>query len=243
LVNPSRPLNLVVLGSGSGTNLEAILSAQNNDPTFKVKAVVVDRKCQCVEIAEKHNVPLVFLPFKQLLKIKKIQSSFDYFSLVIQRLNLLEKEYHFTTDLVVLAGFMRIITNPFLEKYPCKIINVHPADLTELDENANRKFIGANSVFDALKSGKRKTRSTVIFINEGIDSGPILVSGPWVEYKGVEPITEQSAQKHQEQQKKISDHLALIFAIKLISQKRVSFKNQKLFVDEKIVSKAGLEIN
>jgi phosphoribosylglycinamide formyltransferase-1 len=243
LVNPSKPLNLVVLGSGSGTNLEAILSAQKNNLTFRVKAVVVDRKCRCIEIAKKNNIPLIFLPFKQLFKNKKIQSSFDYFSLVVKQLSLLEKEYRFTTDLVVLAGFMRIVTNPFLEKFHCKIINVHPADLTELDENAKRKFIGANSVFDALKSGKRKTRSTVIFINEGIDSGPILVSGPWVAYEGVDPITEQSVQKHQEKQKKLSDHVALVFAIKLISQKRVRFKNQKLFVDENIVSKAGLEIN
>lgn len=240
--NPSQPLNLIVLGSGSGSNLEAILLAQKKDPSFKVQAVVVDRPCRCVEIAKAKNIPLIFLPYSQLLKNETIKSASDFFVIVTQKLKLLEKKHGFITDLVVLAGFMRIVTNPFLERFCNKIINVHPADLTELDEKSHRKFIGANSVYDALKNGKKKTRSTVIFINEGVDSGPILVSGPWVKYTGSDPVTELSSQNHQEKQKKQSDHPALIFAIKLISQKRVSFKKQKLFIDGKIVSKVGLEI-
>ena len=103
--------NIVVLASGSGTNLERILECiQNGEiPNAKVSMVVADRDCYALIRAEKHQIP------HHLIKRGK-----DF-------CENLEKILPKDTDLIVLAGFLSIISEDFAKKYAGKIINIHPA--------------------------------------------------------------------------------------------------------------------
>ena len=109
---------------------------------------------------------------------------------------------------------MHLLSPVWLNAYPNKILNIHPADLT------TRKYIGANAVFDALQNGETKTRSTAILINEEVDGGPIIALGPWVLYEEGYPVTKEKAARHQEKQKRLSDWPVTIQALETIGKKR-----------------------
>ncbi len=200
----SPPLGVIVFGSGSGTNLKALIDAQ--DGTYKVLAVFSDRPCRCQEIAKAYGIPGI-LHEKRVAKGKYDE-------------DIVELLRPFQADLIVLAGYMKLVREPLLEAYPGKIINVHPADLTRCDSSGKRKYIGLNGVYDALVAGEKETCSTVIQVDASVDGGPILVLGPSVPYTGPYPVTPESAQEHQEKQKKESDWPALIETVKGIATKR-----------------------
>ncbi len=184
-------LNLVVMGSGAGTNLEALLQAQRD--LFQVRMVLSDRDCRCLEVAKRWELPAQQVDHSELL----------------DTLNGLD----FTIDLIALAGYMRILTSEFLDAFPQRVINVHPADLRTLKADGSRKYVGAKAVALALQSGERRTRSTVIGVDSGIDTGEILLEGPWVDYTGELPVTAESISLHQEKQKRQSDWPALVEAV------------------------------
>ena len=247
-----RPMHVVVFGSGSGTNLEALLRAQrelqtpDGRPLFEVKALFTDRQCRFHEIAERERLPLIHHSFVRFFKNHdsddyqdtEIRTAFD-----AQNVELLEKcakENNFNVDLIFLAGYMRLLYPPLLRHYAHKILNVHPADLTLKDENGKRKYVGANAVFDALMNGETRTRSSVILIDENVDNGPILVSGPWLPYTEGHPVTFKRAAYHQDKQKTFSDWRACIKAVELIAEGRVAIdENQNVYLNNKPADKGG----
>ena len=235
LTRKKKVLNLAVFGSKSGSNLTAILCAQKKEKNIHVKVVVTDRKCNCQNIARAEGIPLIYLSYKSI-KEKYPQ---DYH--LVYEDKLLEKLKTFQIDYVVLAGYMRLIKGSILRAFKGRIINVHPSDLT-YKVNQKRAYIGANAVELALKEGKKKTRSSVIFIDEGVDTGPILVSGPWVFYQGKHPVDDTSIELHQERQKYISDHPALIKAINILQSKEVTLVNGKIYIEGKRLSSCGYEM-
>lgn len=83
--------------------------------------------------------------------------------------------------MVVLVGYMSIVS-PFL-LYCYTTINVHPANLTILDENGKRKFVGKDPVRDAILAGEDSIRSTVHLVNEKVDDGAVLMVSAEVAYK------------------------------------------------------------
>ncbi len=194
-----RRLNVVVFGSGSGTNLEALLAAQEKS-NFQVRALVTDRKCRIQEIGEREQLPVIYVPFKG----KRLESDQE----ILSQLNHLP----FSIDLIVLAGYMRIITPVLLRAYP-QILNVHPADLTKCNEKGERLYVGRDAVKLALENGESRTRSTVHLVNEEVDAGAIVKLGEWVEYTG------GSIEAHQEKQKRLSDWPALVSAVQDLSAK------------------------
>lgn len=181
-------LRIGVFGSGQGTILQALLN--NNDSTVEV--VFSDRPCRFLEIGKNAGIPSLMLPYEQEGYDAKIAALLPP-----------------GLDFLILAGYMRLVKKPLLDAYPNRILNVHPADLQAVDERGRRKYTGANSVFDALSAGERKTRSTVIAVDEGMDTGRIICFGPWVTYSQGEPVTRERARRHQEIQKKESDIPAL----------------------------------
>lgn len=215
----AAPINVIVFGSGSGTNLQALINAQKQNKNFIIKAVFTDRKCKCQDIALAEGIPLIYLSYQNFFKDNNTKTQHDYYSGVLKLLKETEKKYFFTTDIIFLAGYMRLITEPLLTAYKNKILNVHPADLTVKNPDGSRRYIGANAVTMALEDGQKETRSCVILIDETIDGGPILVSGPAVKYEGPHPITKESAAAHQEKQKQQSDWPAAITALSLFAEK------------------------
>ena len=147
---------LVVLVSGSGTNLQAILDACQ-DPAYGCQVVAVGAQKQGtggVERAAAAGVDTFVVPFA------------DYADRGEWDLALADAIAPYHPDLVVLAGFMRLLGAPVLERFPGRVVNTHPALLPS--------FPGAHAVRDALAYGVKVTGATVIQVDAGVDTGPIL---------------------------------------------------------------------
>lgn len=217
-------MHLVVFGSGSGTNLEALLN--NPDPSFAIKALFTDRKCRFQEIGRAAGIPVITHCFEEFFRkkgisdLKDISTRRDYDA---ENVRLIEQQVA-TIDLILLAGYMRLIYPPLLHRFKEKIINIHPADLTALTPEGKRRYVGANSVYDALSAGEKQTRSSVILVNEDVDSGPILATGPWVPYEEGYPVTKERAHLHQQKQKHLSDWPVCVEAVTQIAKGSMGFK-------------------
>ncbi|MBA3411675.1 MAG: phosphoribosylglycinamide formyltransferase [Geodermatophilaceae bacterium] len=147
---------LIVLASGAGTLLQALLDAQT-DPAYpaEVVAVLSDRPdAAALGRAGRHGVPVdvVALP--------------DFADREAWDRELGEKAAAHRPDLVVLAGFMKILSREFLHRFPGQVINTHPGLLPA--------FPGAHAVRDALNAGVSVTGASVIWVDEGIDTGEVI---------------------------------------------------------------------
>lgn len=239
-----RVLNVVVFGSGSGTNLRALLHAQKQSKQFKIQAIVCDRNCKCCELANAENIPLVYHSFLRFIKSHgadkaNLSLRMQYEEELIEAL----ENLNISIDLIFLAGYMRIITSTLLNHFPNKILNVHPADLSVTDAKGNREYVGANAVYDALLAGEKETRSCVIIVDNGIDTGPIIATGPSVRYTDELPVTKESAQRHQEKQKKESDWPVTVKTIELIGEGLVSIDDSKnIYINDIPQSKGGYQV-
>ncbi len=148
-------LTIVCLISGSGSNLRALLEACDS-PLFpaKVRAVGSDRPAEGLEHAEQFSVPTF------VLEPEKFSDKNQWADLLLHSI-LFHKP-----DVVVLAGFMRILPPTVVNALSPKIINLHPSLLPA--------FPGAHAVRDALAAGARVTGSTIHVVDVGMDTGPII---------------------------------------------------------------------
>ncbi|MGH3634734.1 phosphoribosylglycinamide formyltransferase [Mycobacterium sp.] len=153
-VPPSAPARLVVLASGTGSLLAALLDAAVGDYPARVVAVGVDRDCRAADIATAASVPT----FTARLADYPRRDAWDA--------ALTEAAAVHSPDLVVSAGFMKIIGPQFLSSFNGRIINTHPALLPA--------FAGTHGVADALEYGVKVTGATVHLVDAGTDTGPIL---------------------------------------------------------------------
>jgi phosphoribosylglycinamide formyltransferase-1 len=149
-------VNIAVLVSGSGTNLEAIIDAvKSGYIKAKIAIVVSDNKeAYALERAKKAGIETLFLD------PRAFKSKEDFDKEIIKNL---EKR---KVELVCLAGYMRVLTPYFVKEYKNRIVNIHPALLPS--------FKGVNGVKDALDYGVKITGPTVHFVTEKVDSGPII---------------------------------------------------------------------
>ncbi|HET6856200.1 MAG TPA: phosphoribosylglycinamide formyltransferase [Streptomyces sp.] len=159
---PSRtPARLVVLVSGSGTNLQALLDAIDENPDLygaRIVAVGADRNgIAGLERAERAGLPTFVCRVK------------DYDSREEWDRALADATAAYEPDLVISAGFMKIVGKEFLARFGGRCVNTHPALLPS--------FPGAHGVRDALAYGARVTGCTVHFVDDGVDTGPIIAQG------------------------------------------------------------------
>jgi phosphoribosylglycinamide formyltransferase-1 len=146
-----------VMASGRGSNFQAILKELNkgNLPDVEISHLIVNKKdAQVIKIAKKQNIPYSIIESKN-----KTRTEFEKETIHIFR----EKNI----EIIVLAGFMRILSSNFVNEYKHKIINIHPSLLPA--------FPGAHAHRDVIKSGVKKSGCTVHFVDEGVDSGPIIM--------------------------------------------------------------------
>jgi len=149
-------MDVVVLVSGRGSNLRAICTAIDaGECDATIVGVVSDRKkAAALEFAARRGIPTRTVP------LRKGDDRDSWNELLADEVAALEP------DLVVLAGFMRVLGAPLLERFPGRIINVHPALLPS--------FPGHNGPQDALDGGVRISWCTVHIVDAGVDTGPIL---------------------------------------------------------------------
>ncbi|MFG3252283.1 phosphoribosylglycinamide formyltransferase [Streptomyces sp. NPDC048172] len=155
---PVRPARLVVLVSGSGTNLQALLDAiaeQGESYGARIVAVGADRRTAAgLERAERAGIPT----FVCRVKDHATREEWDR--------ALAEATAAYEPDLVVSAGFMKVVGKEFLARYGGRFVNTHPALLPS--------FPGAHGVRDALAYGAKVTGCTVHFVDDGVDTGPVI---------------------------------------------------------------------
>ena len=157
-VPPSAPARLVVLASGTGSLLASLLDAAVGDYPARVVAVGVDRDCPAAEIAAAASLPT----FRVRLADHPDRDAWDA--------ALTEAAAAHSPDLVVSAGFMKILGKQFLSKFQGRILNTHPTLLPA--------FPGAHGGADALAHGVKLTGCTVHLVDAGTDTGPILAQQP-----------------------------------------------------------------
>lgn len=148
---------IAVLASGRGTNLEAILEAvENEEIAGRVVLVISDQAdAQALARAERRGVEALFID------PKKYGSREEYDRHLVQKLKAA------AVDLIALAGFMRLLSPFFVRAFPMQIMNIHPALLPA--------FPGVDGVEQALNHGVKVTGCTVHFVDEGLDTGPIIL--------------------------------------------------------------------
>lgn len=225
-------MHAVAFGSCSGTNVEALLKAQKQMgmPKFQIKALFTDRRCRLQEIGKREGIPVIYHSFVNFFKNQGCEDHQNntlrrlYDREIVDLLTQCAQAHSFSIDLIILAGYMRLLTPVLLDAFPQKVINVHPADLSALDDKGNRRYIGSDAVYRALSAGERRTRSSVILVNREVDAGRVLVEGPWVDYTEGYPVTREKAGKHQEKQKTLSDWPACIQAVQWIAEGKIQLE-------------------
>lgn len=166
---PSAPARLVVLASGTGSLLRSLLNAAVGDYPARVVAVGVDRDCPAVEIAAEAGIPV----FTARLKDHPDRAAWD------AAVTAATADHQ--PDLIVSAGFMKILGPQFLSRFYGRVINTHPALLPA--------FPGAHGVADALAYGVKVTGCTVHLVDAGTDTGPILAQQPVLVLDGDDEAT------------------------------------------------------
>ena len=155
-------LNVVVLVSGGGTNLQAIIDAveKNEITNVCIKAVIINNKnAYALERARNHSIEAICISPK------------DYASRDLFNEALINKIDELGVDLIVLAGCLVVIPKKLVLKYPNKIINVHPSLIPSF---CGTGFYGLKVHEEVLKRGVKVTGATVHFVDEGTDTGPII---------------------------------------------------------------------
>lgn len=150
--------NIVILVSGGGTNLQRIIDSidKGEIPNAKISLVVADRECYGLTRAENHHIPNVL--------IKRGKDFCENLDKVLPN----------DTDLIVLAGFLSIITQEFVTKYEGKIINIHPSLLPKFGGKGMWGMNVHNAVIDAKET---ESGATVHYVTAGIDEGEIILQG------------------------------------------------------------------
>lgn len=148
-------LRLVVLISGGGSNLRALLEA-SDDAEFPARVVAIgaDRDAEGLAHAEEFGIPSFVVPF----------GAFD--SREAWGDELLDQLRQWEADLVILSGFMRLLPPRVVEALSPALLNTHPAYLPE--------FPGAHAVRDAVAAGVHETGASVIVVDNGVDTGPVV---------------------------------------------------------------------
>jgi len=154
--NMDKKINIGVLASGGGTDLQSIIDASEKDMINAKVILVVCDNCDafCLKRAEKHKISGFFVDPKNRDK-KEIDQEIDR---ILKENNI---------DLVVGAGFMRILTKDFVKKWYGKLINIHPALLPS--------FKGTDGQGDAFNYGVKISGCTTHFMDEHMDHGPIIL--------------------------------------------------------------------
>ena len=148
-------LSLVVLISGGGSNLRALLEAsQDAEFPARVVAVGADRDADGFAHAEEYGIPTFSVAMSNFAGRDEWAAE------------LLAQVRSWNPDLVVLSGFMKLLPPEFVDALSPNLINTHPAYLPE--------FPGAHGVRDALAAGVAQTGASVIVVDNGVDSGPII---------------------------------------------------------------------
>ncbi len=200
-------MNIVALISGRGSNLKAILDAiKKGIINAKISLVISNRKeARGLKIAEDYGVKTLFV------NPKKFQSREDYDRYLIEVIS--EEK----PDLIVLAGYMRVLSSEFIDTFQGKIVNIHPSLIPS--------FQGLNAQKQAVEYGVRFSGCTVHFVTKELDNGPIII-------QAVVPVLPDDTEETLSERILSFEHKIYPQAIKWISDNRVEIRGRKVFIKD-----------
>ncbi len=207
--------NIVVLVSGGGTNLQALIDAQSRGEITggKISCVISSKEgAYALERAEKANIPTVVIPRKEYSDNK------TYSEAILAELDRQK------ADLVVLAGFMIILDECVTKAYPYRIINVHPALIPSF---CGEGFYGLKVHEKALEYGVKVSGATIHFVNEKADAGAIILQGT---------VNVENDDTPEVLQRRIMENVEwklLPKAVSLFCEDKIYIKDGKAYVNDK----------
>lgn len=175
----NKKIRIAVLVSGNGTNLQALINAQKNKviKNGKIELVISNNSnAFALKRAEKSKIPFEIISKKECKKIEEFE----------KKLKEILKSYKI--ELIVLAGFMSVLSKNFVKDYPKKIINIHPSLIPSF---CGKNFYGIKVHEEAIKRGVKITGATTHFVNEIVDGGEIIMQ------KAVKVLDNDTAEKLQ----------------------------------------------
>ncbi|MHB9093821.1 MAG: phosphoribosylglycinamide formyltransferase [Eubacteriales bacterium] len=200
-------LRLGVLASGRGSNLQAIIdNIEAGELDAEVKVVICDKPAAfALERAKNHGI------LGKYVNPRDYAGKAEYEQGVVQSL----KENQ--VELVVLAGYMRLVRNVLLEAFPDRVMNIHPALLPS--------FPGAHGQRDAVNYGVRFSGCTVHFVDGGIDTGPIIL-------QAVVPVTQDDDEDSLAARILKEEHKLYSRAIQLCAEGRLKVEGRKVRISD-----------
>lgn len=204
-IDMTDKLKLGVLISGSGSNLQSIIDhIEDGRLSAKIKIVISNNPDAFgISRAKKHSIPFAVVNSGKFVK----REDFDR-----QLVEILKEA---EVDLVVLAGFMKILSPLFLLAFPQRIMNIHPALLPA--------FPGTHVQKKALDYGVKFSGCTVHFVDEGVDTGPIII-------QSVVPVLPDDTEETLSQRILKEEHRIYPQAIQFFAQRRIIFSGRKIMI-------------
>jgi len=197
-------MKIGVLASGSGTNLQAIIDKLHRDENVDIQIAVVisdNEHAYALERARRAGIPAVFIDMSKYPSREEFDDEIDK----------VLREYE--VELVVLAGYMKVLQPPFVRKWRNRIMNIHPALLPA--------FPGTHAVRDALRYGVKITGVTIHFVDEGVDTGPIIAQVPV-------PVYDDDTEETLHNRIHVEEHKLYPEVIKLYAEGRISVRGRKV---------------
>ncbi|WP_444931920.1 phosphoribosylglycinamide formyltransferase [Microbulbifer sp. SSSA002] len=209
---------VAVLISGSGSNLQALLdAAAQADAPFSVSAVISNKAdAYGLTRAQQAGVPASVVDHRNF-------SSREVFDQA-----LIEEIDQYKPDLVVLAGFMRILTPEFVRHYSGRLINIHPSLLP--------KYQGLHTHKRALEAGDKEHGVTVHFVTEELDGGPPIV-------QAIVPIEEGDSPELLAQRVQVQEHIIYPMAVTWFAQQRLQMADDRVRLDGELLPQHGVQIS
>jgi phosphoribosylglycinamide formyltransferase-1 len=201
----SKIVNLGVLVSGSGSNLQSVIdNIEKGTLPAKIRIIISNNpEAFAIERARKHNIPAV------VIEPKGTGSREEYDQKLVDALK------SHDVELVVLAGFMRVLSPLFLRAFPMRIMNIHPAILPS--------FPGTHGQKKAFDYGVKFSGCTVHFADEGVDTGPIII-------QGIVPVYDTDTEETLSQRILKEEHRIYPKAIKLYAEGKLLVEGRKVRV-------------
>ncbi len=205
-MTPTGITNIAVLVSGNGTNFQAIVDAIESGRIQRARIVcLVSNKpdAYALERAKKHNIPALVLEHKAYPNRQAYDGA------------LVELLRQHDVQLVLLAGFMRLLSPVMIEAFPHAIINIHPALLPA--------FPGIDAQKQALDYGVRYTGCTVHFVDTGTDTGPIIL-------QAVVPVLQDDTLESLTQRIHGEEHRSYVEAVRLFCEGRLKVEGRRVII-------------
>lgn len=172
--------------SGSGTNARKIIERSlRADSKYRVVLIFTDvrddrfyksgeKRCRAKDIAEEYGISYECIDIRDFYRSRGHKTRGDLSLRPEFDQMVMGKIEPYDVDVIANAGYMSIMTEPLLDRYGGRILNVHPADLFIIEDD-ERKYVGMHGVRDAIIAGERELRATTHIVREKVDYGEILV--------------------------------------------------------------------